>query len=106
MERKTITGAVLAAAVGAMFLTTPVFAQSSSGNSASGASVKCVGGNSCKGQSSCKTASNGCMGQNSCKGKGWVTATSAKVCTRQGRQAGKGSDQCDVGRAGFAMNRR
>jgi hypothetical protein len=84
MDRKTITGAVLAAAVGAMFLTTPVFAQGSSGNSASGANVKCVGGNSCKGQSSCKTASNGCMGQNSCKGKGWVMATSAKVCTDKG----------------------
>lgn len=84
MDRKTITGAVLAAAVGAMFLTTPVFAQSSSGNSATGGNVKCVGGNSCKGQSSCKSASNGCMGQNSCKGKGWVTATSAKVCTDKG----------------------
>ena len=35
MDRKTVTGAVLAAAVGAMFLTTPVFAQSSSGSSAS-----------------------------------------------------------------------
>ncbi len=84
MERKTITGAVLAAAVGAMFLTTPVFAQGPSGNSTSGASVKCVGGNSCKGQSSCKTANNGCAGQNSCKGKGWVTAASAKVCTDKG----------------------
>ena len=27
MDRKTLTGAVLAAAVGAMFLTSPVFAQ-------------------------------------------------------------------------------
>jgi hypothetical protein len=89
MERKTITGAVLAAAVGAMFLTTPVFAQSSSGNSTSGANVKCVGGNSCKGQSSCKTASNGCAGQNSCKGKGWVMATSAKVCADKGGKPDK-----------------
>jgi biotin transporter BioY len=32
MGRKSLTGAVLAA-VGAMFLTTPVFAQGSSGNS-------------------------------------------------------------------------
>jgi len=83
MERKTITGAVLAAAVGAMFLTAPAFAQSS-GSSMGAASVKCVGGNSCKGQSSCKTATNGCMGQNSCKGKGWVTAASAKICTEKG----------------------
>jgi uncharacterized membrane protein len=84
MDRKTVTGAVLAAAVGAMFLTTPVFAQSSSGSSTSGANVKCIGGNSCKGQSSCKTASSGCAGQNSCKGKGWVTTASAKVCTDKG----------------------
>ena len=33
MGRKSLTGAVLAAAVGVMFLTTPVFAQGSSGNS-------------------------------------------------------------------------
>lgn len=91
MERKTITGAVLAAAVGAMFLTAPVLAQSSSANAASGANVKCVGGNSCKGQSSCKTASNGCAGQNSCKGKGWVMATSAKLCTDKGGKPDKTS---------------
>src|SRR6266849_5504909 len=53
MDRKKLTGAVLAAAVGAMFLTTPLFAQESSGSS-SQANVKCVGGNSCKGQSSCR----------------------------------------------------
>src|ERR1700736_2828771 len=60
MDRKTLTGAILATAVGAMFLTTPVLAQSSSGDSTSQASVKCVGGNSCKGQSACKSASNSC----------------------------------------------
>ena len=54
------------------------------GEFAARTSVKCVGGNSCKGQSSCKSASNGCMGQNSCKGKGWVTSTSAEVCTEEG----------------------
>jgi hypothetical protein len=91
MDRKTIAGAALAAAVGAIFLTTPVLAQSSSGNSAGQASVKCVGGNSCKGQSSCKTASNGCMGQNSCKGKGWVMSTSAKACTDKGGKPEKSS---------------
>src|SRR5690348_10296392 len=40
MDRKTLTGAVLAAAVGAMFLTSPVFAQDSSSGSMQ-ASVKC-----------------------------------------------------------------
>ncbi|MGH7915792.1 MAG: BufA2 family periplasmic bufferin-type metallophore [Candidatus Binataceae bacterium] len=89
MDRKTITGAALAAAVGAMFMTTPVFAQSPPAHSASQSNVKCVGGNSCKGQSSCKSASNGCMGQNSCKGKGWVMATSVKACTDKGGQPAK-----------------
>jgi hypothetical protein len=84
MDRNTITGAVLAAAVGAMFLSTPLLAQSSSGNSTDGASVKCIGGNSCKGQSACQTAKNGCMGQNSCKGKGWVMSASVKDCTDRG----------------------
>ena len=42
MDRKTLTGAILAAAVGATFLTSPVFAQDSS-SGASQASVKCAG---------------------------------------------------------------
>lgn len=91
MDRKTLTGAVLAAAVGAVFLTTPAFAQSPAGDSTAPASVKCAGGNSCKGQSSCKSASNSCMGQNSCKGKGWVTTTSAKECTDLGGKPEKAS---------------
>jgi uncharacterized membrane protein len=84
MDRKSFTGAVLASAVGAMFLSGAAFAQSSPNNSSSQSSVKCVGGNSCKGQSSCKSANNGCMGQNSCKGKGWVMATSLKECSDKG----------------------
>jgi len=88
MDRSTIAGAVLAAAVGAMFLSAPLLAQSSSGNS-SEASVKCIGGNSCKGQSACQTAKNGCMGQNSCKGKGWVMSASVKACTDQGGKPDK-----------------
>jgi len=84
MDRSTITGAVMAMAVGAMFMSTPLLAQGSSGNSTGAGSVKCIGGNSCKGQSACQTAKNGCMGQNSCKGKGWVMSTSVKACTDQG----------------------
>ena len=84
MDRGRIGGAVLAAAVGAMFLSAPLLAQSSSSNSTEAASVKCIGGNSCKGQSACQTARNGCMGQNSCKGKGWVMSTSVKACTDHG----------------------
>jgi len=84
MDRKSVSGAFLAAAVGVMFLNTPLLAQTSSANSANPSTVKCIGGNSCKGQSSCKSANNGCMGQNACKGKGWVTTVSAKACTDKG----------------------
>ena len=90
MDGKTLTGAILAAAVGAMFLATPVLAQSSSSGSAGAGQVKCIGGNSCKGQSSCSTAHSGCMGQNSCKGKGWVLTSSAKECAQKGGHVATG----------------
>jgi hypothetical protein len=83
MDKKALTGAVLAAAVGAIFLTAPVFAQDSSGNSGQ-ASVKCLGGNSCKGQSSCKGADHSCKGLNSCKGQGFVMTSTAQECTDKG----------------------
>jgi hypothetical protein len=82
MDRKVLKGALLAAAVGAMFITTPLFAQDSSGSST--ASVKCVGGNSCKGQSSCKGGNHACKGQNSCKGQGFSMTSSAQECTDKG----------------------
>jgi hypothetical protein len=84
MDLKSVKGAVLASAVGAMFLSGAALAQGASNNSSTQSSVKCIGGNSCKGQSSCKSANNGCMGQNSCKGKGWVMATSVKECSDKG----------------------
>ena len=83
MDRKALTGALLAAAVGAMFLTSPVFAQESSG-STSQANVKCVGGNSCKGQSACKGGNHSCKAQNSCKGQGFVVTSTAKECNDKG----------------------
>jgi hypothetical protein len=83
MDRKGLTGAILAAAVGAMFLTTPVFAQSSSSGSTQ-ANVKCVGGNSCKGQSGCKGVNNSCKGKNACKGQGFTMTSSADECRAKG----------------------
>ncbi len=83
MDRKALTGALLAAAVGAMFLTSPVFAQESSG-STSQANVKCVGGNSCKGQSACKGGNHSCKGQNSCKGQGFVMTSTTQECNAKG----------------------
>ena len=82
MDKKALTGAVLAAAVSAIFLTAPLFAQDSSGNS-SQANVKCVGGNSCKGQSSCKGGNHSCKGLNSCKGEGFVMTSTAQECTEK-----------------------
>lgn len=85
MNKSNLAGAVLATAIGLMFVAQPAFAaDSSSGSSGSSAQVKCVGGNSCKGQSSCQSANNGCKGQNSCKGKGWVMSSGAKDCEAKG----------------------
>ena len=78
MNKLKLTGAVLATAVGLMFMTQPIFAADSSdanGKQAQ-ASVKCVGGNSCK-------------GQNSCKGKGYVSTASAQDCQQKGGKVEK-----------------
>jgi len=84
MNRQAMTGAgaILAAAVGAMFLAGPALAQAS--GSAAPAQVKCMAGNSCKGQSACKSFDHSCKGQNSCKGNGFVMTPTAKACTDAG----------------------
>ena len=79
MDKKSLTGTVLAVAVGAMLLAPPVLAQDSSGSS-SQPSVKCIGGNSCKGQSACKGANHSCKGMNACKGQGFVVTATAAEC--------------------------
>jgi hypothetical protein len=86
VNKLKLSGAVLATAVGLMFMTQPIFAaDSSDANGAQAqASVKCVGGNSCKGQSECASASNSCKGQNSCKGKGYVNTVSTQDCQQKG----------------------
>jgi uncharacterized membrane protein len=80
MNKAGLASAMLATAVGLMFLAQPLMAADERG----GAQIKCVGGNSCKGQSSCKSASSSCKGQNSCKGKGWIMTSSADECTQKG----------------------
>jgi hypothetical protein len=83
-------GALLATAVGLMFMANVALAQdhSSAGGSnapsAQTAKVKCMGANSCKGNSSCKSAQNDCKGQNACKGKGFIESSSAEECTQKG----------------------
>jgi hypothetical protein len=83
VARYKLTGALLASAVGVLFMAQPLPAQDN-GQGQSQAQVKCVGGNSCKGQSACKSADNSCRGQNACKGKGYVMASSSKQCMTKG----------------------
>jgi hypothetical protein len=83
MGKSRMTGAILATAVGVLFLTQPAIAGQSQTNSQA-TRVKCVGANSCKGQSECASKANSCKGHNSCKGKGWVSTPSAQQCEQQG----------------------
>jgi hypothetical protein len=82
MDKRKLTGALLATAVGVLFTTQPIIAENS--QQGQSASVKCVGGNSCKGQSECASKANSCKGQNSCKGKGWITTSSPQQCEQHG----------------------
>jgi hypothetical protein len=83
MDKLKMTGAFLATAVGMLFVTQPLIADSSQAQSQA-TQVKCVGGNSCKGQSECATKASSCKGQNSCKGKGWITTSSSQQCEQRG----------------------
>ncbi|MBI2792989.1 MAG: hypothetical protein HYX61_13670 [Gammaproteobacteria bacterium] len=85
------TGMVLAAAVGALFVTS-TFASSTT-NTTTDTGVKCVGSNACKGQSACKTANNACKGQNSCKGKGYEMVATEKDCTDKGGKVEAAADK-------------
>jgi hypothetical protein len=71
------------ATVSARFLTAPVFAQDSSGNS-SQANVKCIAGESCEGPSFCKGGNHSCKGLNSCKGQGLVISSTTQECMEKG----------------------
>lgn len=90
MKRATATGAVLATAVGLMFLANPAMAQSTQSGSTPEAKVKCIGLNDCKGKSACKTASSPGPGQNSCNGQGLVMTSTEQECwDKGGKPAGK-----------------
>jgi hypothetical protein len=88
MTKSIMAGAVLATAVGLMFTSGPVMAQSS-GGAMQKASVKCLGGNDCSGKSACKTATSPGPGQNSCKGQGFVMTSTEKACTDLGGKPAK-----------------
>jgi len=88
MRKMKIGGAALATAVALLFASGAVIAADSGSQQSQ---VKCIGGNACKGQSACKSASSDCKGQNSCKGKGYVMATSAEECQKDGGKPEKPS---------------
>jgi hypothetical protein len=83
MDKVRMTGALLATAVGMLFMTQPLIAGNSQAQGQA-AQVKCVGANSCKGQSECATKASSCKGQNSCKGKGWINTSSTQQCEQRG----------------------
>jgi hypothetical protein len=83
MDKLKMTGALLATAVGVLFMTQPLIADNSQAHGQA-TQVKCVGGNSCKGQSECASAANSCKGQNACKGKGYITTSSTQQCEQRG----------------------
>jgi hypothetical protein len=83
VNKRVVKGALLASAVGLMFLAHPVMAQDSSG-SMQQAKVKCLGANDCKGKSACKSTQNDCKGKNACKGKGFVPTSTEQECKDKG----------------------
>jgi uncharacterized membrane protein len=85
MDRKTISGAALAAAA-AMILSSGV---STFAVAADAAKVKCEGVNSCKGSSECSSAENSCKGMNTCKGHGWVSLTDEECTAAKAKVAGE-----------------
>lgn len=84
MKKTAVTGAILAAAVGAIFIANPSFAQEATPSSSQQANVKCVGANDCKGKSACKTATSPGPGQNSCKGQGLKMTSTEQDCKDKG----------------------
>jgi hypothetical protein len=83
MDKLKMMGALLATAVGMLFMTQPMIADNSQAQGQA-TQVKCAGANSCKGQSECATNASSCKGQNSCKGKGWITTSSTQQCEQRG----------------------
>jgi uncharacterized membrane protein len=84
MLKETMRGAVIAAAVGALFAGgARADEKADKAAKAGGDSVKCAGINECKGHGSCAGADNSCKGQNGCKGQG-LTETSSKDCKAKG----------------------
>jgi uncharacterized membrane protein len=84
--KKEIQGAMLAAAVAALFAANGAIAADEPAKE--GKQVSCEGINACKGQGACAGAGHACGGQNGCKGQG-VTKTSEEDCKAKGGKVAK-----------------
>jgi hypothetical protein len=85
INAKKLSGAAVAAAAAALFISGCAGTGGGSYGEATAAKVHCVGVNSCKGQSDCKSATNSCKGQNACKGKGFVAMTKSECDAKGGK---------------------
>ena len=85
--KKEIQGAMLAAAVAALFAANGAIAGEE--KASEGKQVQCEGINACKGKGTCAGAGHSCGGQNECKGKG-VTTTTAEDCKAKGGKVAEG----------------
>ena len=94
MTKDRMTGAAIAAALGALLVSGSVRAEEKTAKPAKATSdvVKCTGINECKGHGSCASAKNSCAGQNGCKGQG-VTDASEKECKDKGGKVMAANDK-------------
>jgi hypothetical protein len=82
MNKKTVKGVAIAAAVAGMFAANTLM--QGAAHAKSSKVVKCSGVNECKGKGACKGGGNECKGKNGCKGQGWTEMKTDKDCTDKG----------------------
>lgn len=88
MNKRTLKGTMVAAAVAGLFIAGAAHAESAP-KAEKADMVKCMGANACKGHSACKTASNACAGQNGCGGKGFIKTATEAECVEKGGKVEK-----------------
>ncbi|PIR24633.1 MAG: hypothetical protein COX62_00085 [Deltaproteobacteria bacterium CG_4_10_14_0_2_um_filter_43_8] len=88
MNKRTLKGAMVAAAVAGLFIAGAANADSAP-KAEKADMVKCMGANACKGHSACKTAGNACAGQNGCGGKGFIKTATEAECVEKGGKVEK-----------------
>ena len=88
MIKNKMTGAAVAAALGALFAAGTAQAAEKTAKPAKATSdmVRCTGINECKGHGSCASAKNSCAGQNGCKGQGVMDATEKDAARKAAKQ--------------------